>query len=89
MHTAFQASFLGIEFSVYGVFLSGLYVAFRRGRLEVMSLLAACLLGFLAEVIFATPLCALQAHLPAWLATAIAHARDGSDNSYTYPSQRS
>jgi hypothetical protein len=50
-----------------------------------MSLLAACLLGFLAEVIFATPLSELQRYLPAWLATAIAHARDGSDNYYTYP----
>lgn len=86
MHTGFQASFLGIELSVYLVFASGLYFAVRRGRLEAMSLLAACLLGFLAEVIFATPLDVLKRHLPHWLATAIAHARDGSDNYYTYPS---
>jgi hypothetical protein len=86
MHTGFQASFLGIELSVYLVFASGLYLAVRRGRLEAMSLLAACLLGFLAEVIFATPIEALKRHLPVWLATAIAHARDGSDNYYTYPS---
>lgn len=86
MHTEFQASFLGIELSVYAIFASGLYLAVRRGRVEAMSLLAACLLGFLAEVIFATPLEVLQRYLPTWLATAIAHARDGSDNYYTYPS---
>jgi hypothetical protein len=86
MHAEFQPSFLGIELSVYAIFASGLYVAARRGRLEVMSLLAASLLGFLAEVIFATPLAVLQQYLPTWLATAIAHARDGSDNYYTYPS---
>jgi hypothetical protein len=86
MHAEFQPSFIGIELSVYAIFASGLYFAAKAGRLEVMSLLAASLLGFLAEVIFATPLEVLQQYLPVWLATAIAHARDGSDNYYTYPS---
>lgn len=85
MHSEFQASFIGVELSVYAVFASGLYVAAKRGRVEVMSLLAACLLGFLAEVMFATPIAILHQYFPPWLANAIGHARDGSDNYYTYP----
>ncbi len=75
--TRIPGSFLGMELSVFVIFAWGLTSAVRRSRQDVMTLVVACLFGFMVEYLFAT------ANLPAWLKDMMA-SDPGSCNSGNY-----
>ncbi|HET6337386.1 MAG TPA: carotenoid biosynthesis protein [Polyangiales bacterium] len=81
MRAEIPAYFICLELSVFALFAWGFYTAVRRGRLDVMTLIAACLVGFTVEYLFGTPI----DELPGFLQALMKSGRDGSDNYYRYP----
>jgi uncharacterized membrane protein len=80
VQTTIPASFICLELCVYVLFAWGLYAAIHRSRLDAMTLVAACLFGFVIEYLFSTPL----SELPHWLYELMGGARAQSGNSYKY-----
>ena len=80
MSSSIPASFLTMELMVFGLFGWAVWTAAKRGRFDLITLLAASMFGFAIEYLFSTPF----QEFPAWLQWLLWNQRNDSGDSYDY-----
>jgi uncharacterized membrane protein len=78
--TNIQPSFIAVELLVFALFAWAVVTALKSARTDLITLIAACLFGFVIEYLFSTPF----DQMPHWLQRLLWSERNASGDSYAY-----